>query len=120
MRTGDEPVWGGLRACAPAQPHVRGVAGRKLSRRKTCAVPSTLLHVFWPSGNGRQIVPADTGQVARASEKPLALRHGECHGCICQANASGELAVRSIAGSSVDQDCTLSWKVAEEPLNCAD
>src|SRR5262249_26241314 len=38
---------------------------------------------------------------------------------ICQANASGEEAPRSIAGSSVDQDCTLSWKVAELPLNCA-
>src|SRR5262252_7236040 len=28
---------------------------------------------------------------------------------ICHANANGEVAVRSMAGSTVDQDCTLSW-----------
>src|SRR6266849_7523688 len=36
---------------------------------------------------------------------------------ICHANAKGEVAVRSTAGSTVDQDWTLSWNSAETPLN---
>src|SRR5260370_42689349 len=64
---------------APSQPNVRGVPTGKLPSGKTCAVPSALLHVSRPPGNGRPVVPADTRHVARASEKPLGFSHGECH-----------------------------------------
>jgi len=36
-----------------------------------------------------------------------------------QENARNEEAVRSIAGSTVEYDCTLSLKTAPFPLNCA-
>src|SRR5580704_18630429 len=47
-----------------------------------------------------------------------------CHGTLgslstCHANAIGVAAVRSRAGSSVDHDCTLSWKTAVALLNWA-
>src|SRR5690242_1323210 len=38
---------------------------------------------------------------------------------ICHANANGEVAVRSTAGSTVDQDWTLSWNTAVLPLKGA-
>ncbi len=38
---------------------------------------------------------------------------------IVQENASNDDAVKSIAGSTVENDCTLSWYTALFPLNCA-
>src|SRR5437660_10631811 len=51
---------------------------------------------------------------------PSILRYGVPDGApaICQAKASGEDAVKSMAGSTVEYDCTKSLYTAL-PLNCA-
>lgn len=58
----------------------------------------------------------------RSNEKDfnsLILKFTLLQAAICHANANGEVAVRSTAGSSVDQDWTLSLYTAELPLKGA-
>jgi hypothetical protein len=75
VRTGDEPVWGGLWArAAPAHPQVRGVARSTLSWRQTVAVLLEVprLEAIGGFGTGRPVVPADTRQGARPRSRDRA------------------------------------------------